>query len=1017
MRIYLQQMVEAIRDDDLPANWQGMDLETFSREKRLWDYQKNALKNALKLLWKYYEDFGDFRPGEDLSINAKRKRKLWQWYRDNRLLASLDIEIKPGHRIGGLLREYYPVTDGKIAYEHFINRACFWMATGSGKTLVIVKLIELLWHLMRRGEIPKNDILVLTHRDDLLEQLKRHVEEFNRDRGDFRIILRELRDYASALREASLFREQEVTVFYYRSDNLSDEQKEKIVDFRNYDNDGRWYVLLDEAHKGDKEESKRQHIYAILSRNGFLFNFSATFTDPRDIVTTLFNFNLSEYIRAGYGKHICILKQEMRAFLDGEDYNGDEKQKVVLKALLMLAYARKVYENRQDKSAYHKPLMLVLVNSVNTEDADLLLFFRELERIGKGEISELARAKDELLKELQERPPFVFEEAGAEMDESLLGSLTPEDLLRLVFNAESPGEIEVLVRPSDRKEMAFKLKTTDRPFALIKIGDISGWLKEKLAGYEINELFEDEGYFARLNEEDSEITILMGSRTFYEGWDSNRPNVICYINIGVGEDARKFILQSIGRGVRIEPIKGERKRLQFLYNAGLVDQDRFRGLEPAAKALETLFVFGTKREALKTVVEGLKQEHMRTGERQLTLFEVNPTAKDKLLLVPVYQLSETPLKERRNLSKFTIDKEELNLLRCFVESTDKRVLLMLANGNLEPYSLKLLKDSFSESERVYRTDGQRYGDIVRLMQRVAAYLAIRPEEVERLKPLEDEIRHFRHIIVTLEDLKKLEELEKKIQSVKSFKDPVIVEQELKRRLKAGEITLDEYTEDIKKSARMVREATYSDNGSSITIKHIAQHYYLPVVVAESDRVNYIRHIIKTQSECQFIEKLEEYLSQPDNRFQLFDWWMFSKIDENLDEVYIPYYDPNANRIARFKPDFIFWLQKGSDYFIVFVDPKGTEYRDADRKLEGYQMVFEEEDCPKEFNYNGIKVRVLCFFWTTYLAQISGNFKQYWRDDVFDLVNRIVAYLGDHSGKTYGPEGSPSGHRGGTSAPG
>jgi type III restriction enzyme len=47
----------------------------------------------------------------------------------------------------------------------------------------------------------------------------------------------------------------------------------------------------------------------------------------------------------------------------------------------------------------------------------------------------------------------------------------------------------------------------------------------------------------------------MGSRSFYEGWDSNRPNVANFINIGVGTDARKFILQSVGRGVRIEPLE------------------------------------------------------------------------------------------------------------------------------------------------------------------------------------------------------------------------------------------------------------------------------------------------------------------------------------------------------------------------------------------------------------------------------------------------------------------------------
>jgi len=110
--------------------------------------------------------------------------------------------------------------------------------------------------------------------------------------------------------------EHDLTVFFYRADNLSDEQKDRIVDFRNYENNG-----------------KRQHIYSILSRNGFLFNFSATFTDPRDLLTTVYNFNLSEFVRAGYGKHICILKQENRAFRDDEDYTGEEKQLVVLKPM------------------------------------------------------------------------------------------------------------------------------------------------------------------------------------------------------------------------------------------------------------------------------------------------------------------------------------------------------------------------------------------------------------------------------------------------------------------------------------------------------------------------------------------------------------------------------------------------------------------------------------------------------------------------------------------------------------
>jgi hypothetical protein len=169
------------------------------------------------------------------------------------------------------------------------------------------------------------------------------VQEFNTSRNDLYIHLRGLKECAEAKRESpSLFGAREMTVFHYRSDNLSDEQKERIIDFRNYDDNGKWYVLLDEAHKGDKEDSKRQHIYSILARNGFLFNFSATFTDERDIVTTVCDFNLARFTQAGYGKHVAILTQEFRAFRDEDDYTGDEKQKIVWKSLLLLAYCMKL---------------------------------------------------------------------------------------------------------------------------------------------------------------------------------------------------------------------------------------------------------------------------------------------------------------------------------------------------------------------------------------------------------------------------------------------------------------------------------------------------------------------------------------------------------------------------------------------------------------------------------------------------------------------------------------------------
>jgi len=101
---------------------------------------------------------------------------------------------------------------------------------------------------------------------------------------------------------------------------------------------------------------------------------------------------------------------------------------------------------------------------------------------------------------------------------------------------------------------------------------------------------------------------------------------------------------------------------------------------------------------------------------------------------------------------------------------------------------------------------------------------------------------------------------------------------------------------------------------SLKIKYLANHYYLPMIVSETEKIDYLNHIINVDSEVKFIEQLEEYLAKPDNVFTQFDWWMFSKLDQTLDEVLIPYYNPKENNIANFKPDFIFWAQKGQTIF-------------------------------------------------------------------------------------------------------
>jgi len=981
-RVFLQDMVDDLPFDALPVNWTSFDLATFSTTKKLWDYQQKAVESAIKVLWKYYDDFVDYQAGERLEVNQERKRRFSDWYRDNGQDRDLSIGLDRANRnLSHLLMEYYEVEDSKIPYEHFINRMSFWMATGSGKSLVLIKLIEVLRNLIQLGEIPPHDILVLTHRDDLIDQLKAHVNEFNAARSDIFIKLRELKEYADAKREhPSLFKEQELTVFYYRSDNLSDEQKEKIIDFKNYDGQGQWYVLLDEAHKGDREESKRQHIYSILSRNGFLFNFSATFTDPRDIITTVCNFNLSEFIRAGYGKHIAILKQEIRAFRGDEEYNDEEKQKVVLKSLMMLAYASKFYEDVRDVRAdlYHKPLLLTLVHSVNIEEADLKLFFKELERIGKGAISDdvWQQAKDELWDEFRERPSLMFEEGRRiEIDQQVFEGLSKEDILEHVYNSSSGGEIEISFRPSDKRQVAFKLTTTDKHFALMKTGDMPDWLKDELSRFNVNHRFEEEGFFERINRDDSDINVLLGSRAFYEGWDSNRPNVINFINIGTGTDAKKFILQSVGRGVRIEPFRDKRKRLLQLYNAKEVEEELFCQIKDKVLPIETLFIFGTNRNALHTVIEQLDQEK---GEyKQLSLFDISGEAKKHKLLIPTYREADHPLVGQQKPAKFEITPSELDLLRRYIEFIgDDRVLLSMYEA--EPEKLRILHHSLTNYDDYYKPDGRSFKNIDLLVRRILDYFSVVPKEFERLKELEEEIRHFKNIKVSLKDIS---DLQGRIEKVKNY--PTLVKE---LRAQYGILSPEEY---MQKARSLSDVEQFDKDGKRIRIKYVANHYYIPVILSEAEKIDYIKHIIKTPSEVKFVNDLERYLEN-DNKFQEFDWWLFSKLDESLDQVYIPYYDPKTNRISHFYPDFIFWLQRGDSYFIVFIDPKGISHTDYMHKVEGYKRIFEENgNGRKVLEHEGLKVRVFTFLYTDDVNMLTPGYTKYWFDNIGKAIAKIL----------------------------
>ncbi|MGM8991720.1 hypothetical protein ACTFES_01930, partial [Campylobacter jejuni] len=94
--------------------------------------------------------------------------------------------------------------------------------------------------------------------------------------------------------------------------------------------------------------------------------------------------------------------------------------------------------------------------------------------------------------------------------------------------------------------LAFKSKNSNKPFMLLNISNAKEWEKNFLLELGVESISDiSQSHFENINSLESSINIMLGSKVFSEGWDSNRVNLISFINIG-SVNAKKYVLQTIG---------------------------------------------------------------------------------------------------------------------------------------------------------------------------------------------------------------------------------------------------------------------------------------------------------------------------------------------------------------------------------------------------------------------------------------------------------------------------------------
>src|SRR5690606_7526435 len=98
--------------------------------------------------------------------------------------------------------------------------------------------------------------------------------------------------------------------------------------------------------------------------------------------------------------------------------------------------------------------------------------------------------------------------------------------------------------------------------------------------------------------------------------------------------------------------------------AGEIDKDLFDLLKDKVLPLETLFIFGTNRDALDKVIRELESEKKKESVTELSLYE-NPAIKGHPLLVPTYRSASSSILMLKEQLRFEISTKDFEVLCKF----------------------------------------------------------------------------------------------------------------------------------------------------------------------------------------------------------------------------------------------------------------------------------------------------------------------------------------------------------------
>lgn len=511
-----------------------------------------------------------------------------------------------------------------------LNKIAFWMATGSGKTLLMhAHILQYRRHIDKHGRTREmNRIILLTPNEGLSQQ---HLREFD-----------------AAGIEAEIFDKNGRTLFSGHAveilevTKLKEDMGEKTVAVNAFE--GNNLVLVDEGHRGTSSGGDGTWIKHrnALCEKGFSFEYSATFGQAIKgsqglaelyARNTLVDYSYRWFYSDGFGKDYQILNLE-------DDSNAEWMASYLTACLLAFYQQQRIH--RENESALRpfnieKPLWVFVggsVNAVRTENkeqvSDVVAILKYLSNYVVNRSASIEHIRHVLHDGLLTKEgKNLF--AGRFACLNTCG-LSPaqifDETLATLFNAMAGGTLHVENLKGATGEVALRIGDND-PFGVINVGDDAKLVKlceEK--GLHVAEREFAGSLFHDLGQQESTINLLIGSKKFTEGWSSWRVSTMGLMNVGRSEGAQ--IIQLFGRGVRLKGfgISLKRSARATLPNA----LKRPKHLE----TLETLHIFGVRADYMAQFRDFLEEEGLSANEERI-----------EFLLPVIKNLGTRPLKTIR----------------------------------------------------------------------------------------------------------------------------------------------------------------------------------------------------------------------------------------------------------------------------------------------------------------------------------------------------------------------------------